>query len=261
MGKIKDMKEYIGTGELMNDRRVWKAFLAEFLGTMFLVFIGCGSCIGSWNEGYAPSVVQISLAFGVTVVSIAQAVGHVSGCHINPAVTCAMLVARHVSVIRALIYIVCQCLGAIVGAAILRGVTPADIQGSLGMTLRNEKIDTAQALGIELLITFVPVITVFGACDERRNDVKGSAPLAIGLSITTCHLFAVPITGSSMNPARSFGPAVISGLWQDHWVYRAGPILGGLAAALIYSYVFRAPKDPAAYDVEMDNYNKRTNNA
>ncbi|XP_047493096.1 aquaporin AQPAe.a-like [Penaeus chinensis] len=261
MGKIKDMKEYIGTGELLNDRRVWKAFLAEFLGTMFLVFIGCGSCIGSWSEGYAPSVVQISLAFGVTVASIAQAVGHVSGCHINPAVTCAMLVARHVSVVRALIYIVCQCLGAIVGAAILKGVTPSDIQGSLGMTLRNEKIDTAQALGIELLITFVLVITVFGACDERRNDVKGSAPLAIGLSITTCHLFAVPITGSSMNPARSFGPAVISGLWQDHWVYWAGPILGGLAAALIYSYVFRAPKDTAAFDVEMDNYNKRTNNA
>lgn len=72
MGKIKDMKEYIGTGELMNDRRVWKAFLAEFLGTMFLVFIGCGSCIDSWKEGYAPSVVQISLAFGVTVASIAQ---------------------------------------------------------------------------------------------------------------------------------------------------------------------------------------------
>lgn len=261
MGKIKDMREYIGTGELMNDRRVWKAFLAEFLGTMFLVFVGCGSCIGGWSEGYAPSVVQIALAFGVTVATIAQAVGHVSGCHINPAVTCAMLVARHISVLRALIYIVCQCLGALVGAAILKGVTPEKIQGSLGMTTRNEQIDAAQALGIELLITFVLVLTVFGACDERRNDVKGSAPLAIGLSITTCHLFAVPITGSSMNPARTFGPAVITGLWQDHWVYWAGPILGGLAAALIYSYIFRAPKDNTAYDVEMDNYNKRTNNA
>ncbi|XP_066937389.1 aquaporin AQPAe.a-like [Macrobrachium rosenbergii] len=260
MGKIKDMRDYIGTSELKEYGSLGKALLAEFLGTMILVFVGCGSCIGGWTDGYAPSKVQIAFAFGVTVATVAQAIGHISGCHINPAVTCGLLVARYVSVLRSLLYIIAQCLGALVGAAILKGVTAEKIQGNLGMTTVNPQISAGQALGVELIITFVLVLTVFGVCDERRNDVKGSAPLAIGLSITTCHLMAIPITGSSMNPARTFGPAVISGVWADHWVYWAGPILGGILAAVIYSYIFRAPKTQPYDDVQMDNYNKRGNN-
>lgn len=254
MAKIKDMRAYLGTEELM-DRRAWKAVLAEFLGTMFLVLVGCGSCI-TWVEGGAPGSVQIALCFGITVATIAQAMGHVSGCHINPAVTCGMLVARYVSVLRACFYIVAQCLGAIAGAAILLGLTPASVQNAaggftLGMTSVNADLSTGQALGVELLITFVLVWTVFGACDERREDVKGSVPLAIGLSITTCHLFAIPLTGSSMNPARTFGVSVVMGLWENQWVYWAGPILGGLAAAVVYTFLFRAPKNEESYDLEM----------
>lgn len=258
MGKIKDMREYVGMAELKKVDTL-RAIVAEFLGTLVLVFVGCGSCLAEWTPGYAPSVVQIAFAFGVTVATVAQAVGHVSGCHINPAVTCGMLMARYVSVMRALCYIVAQCLGALAGAAILKGVTPERSQGSLGMTSLAPGVNVGQALGIELIITFVLVLTVFGACDDRRTDVKGSAPLAIGLSITACHLTAVPITGASMNPARTFGPAVVTGLWENHWVYWAGPVLGGLLASLIYCYVFRAPK-AASYDVELDTYNKNSRN-
>lgn len=258
MGKIKDMSEYLGTNELKEYPSLLKALVAEFLGTMILVFVGCGSCIGNWTDDYAPSKVQIAFCFGITVATLAQAIGHVSGCHINPAVTCGMLVARYVSVLRAILYIICQCVGAIVGSAILKGVTPGALQGNLGMTLLNDNINVGQGLGIEIIITFVLVLVVFGVCDERRNDIKGSAPLAIGLSITACHLMAIPITGSSMNPARTFGPAVITGIWEDHWVYWAGPILGGLLAALIYTYIFRAPK-VEGYGAD-DSYSKRATN-
>ncbi|KAG7169137.1 aquaporin AQPAe.a-like [Homarus americanus] len=260
MGKIKDMRDYVGKAEL-RELDLWKAVAAEFLGTMVLVFVGTSSCLNGWTEGYAPSVVQISLCFGITLATLAQALGHISGCHVNPAVTCGMLVARHISVVRSLFYIIAQCAGGLVGSAILLGVTPAERQGSLGMTSINPAVNVGQAVGFELLFTFVLVLTVFSVCDERRNDVKGSAPLAIGLSVAACHLAGVPITGASMNPARTFGPAVVAGLWENHWVYWTGPILGGMMAALIYTYLFRAPKITPSYDINLENCNKGGNKA
>uniref|UniRef100_A0A0P4W9K8 Aquaporin n=1 Tax=Scylla olivacea TaxID=85551 RepID=A0A0P4W9K8_SCYOL len=252
MGKIKDTREYMGASEL-TQLATWKAVAAEVVGTMMLTLVVCGSCIGFTAP---PTNEQIAFAVGIIVFCMVQALGHVSGGHINPAVTCAMLVARYVSVVRALLYIMAQCVGALAASAILKGLTPADKQGSLGMTQLGEGVNSGQGFGVELLITFILVLTVFGVCDERRNDVKGAGPLAIGLSITASHLGALPYTGAAMNPARSFGPAVITGIWANHWVYWAGPIAGGILAALLYTYVFRAPK-AASYDLEMDNYGKR----
>lgn len=242
--------DYIGFRDLKKTATV-KALIAELVGTTVLVFVGCGSCFST--EDHGAKVVDIAFAFGIAVATMAQAIGHVSGCHINPAVTCGMLVARHISVIKALLYIIVQCLGGVVGAAILKGVSPSNFTG--GTTGVSDPINSAQAFGIELVITFVLVLVVFGVCDDRRTDVKGSAPLAIGLSITACHLVAVPLTGASMNPARTFGPSVVFGSWENHWVYWAGPILGGLVAALLYTYVFRAPKNDH-YDVELDTVHK-----
>jgi aquaporin related protein len=236
--------EMSGLSEIMKDRNIWKALLAEFLGTLVLVFVGCGSCLKWDPEHPDPSIVQIALAFGITVATMAQAIGHISGCHINPAVTTGMLVAAKMKPIKAGLYIIFQCLGGLAGAAVLKAVTPDTVQNlGLGMTVPSENpaIGVSQALGVELVITFVLVLTVFGVCDGNRDDIKGSAPLAIGLSITACHLAAIKFTGSSMNPARTFGPAVITGIWKEHWLYWMGPCAGGAIAGLLYRSAFRAP--------------------
>ncbi|XP_064641461.1 aquaporin AQPAn.G-like [Lineus longissimus] len=214
----------------------WRACVGECLGTLFLTLVGCGSCIG-WDDS-TPTVVQIALAFGLSVATMVWCLADSSGGHINPAVTMGMLVTRKISVARTGFYILSQCGGAIVGAGILRGMTPFERVGALGQTLLNTGMTPAQGFAVEFMITIVLVFTVFSTCDGTRDDLKGSGPLAIGLSVTMCHLFAVKFTGSSMNPARSFGPAVINGNWKDHWVYWIGPLLGGAVAAILYEYVF-----------------------
>lgn len=218
--------------ESMDDLRspkFWRAITAEAIGTLFLTLIGCGACTG-WEKfpnrsqspsstnnsapigvndssavggdffgdgrgpaaAPAPRIEQIALAFGLAVATMAWCIGHVSGCHINPAVTAGMLAARKISVAKALLYIFAQCVGATVGAAILKGLTPVEVQGTLGSTTLHPGLTPFQGFGVELLITCVLVLTVFASCDPNRNDLaNGSAPLAIGLAVTLCHLFAV----------------------------------------------------------------------
>jgi MIP family channel proteins len=169
-----------------------------------------------------------------------QAIGHISGGHLNPAVTLAMLVTGRVGVIKALLYIVAQCLGAIAGAGVLKAVTPDSLHDSLGATTVNGKLNPVQGFGVEFLITFVLVFVIFSVTDENRADITGSIPLIIGLTVTTCHLFAIQYTGSSMNSARALGPAVLTNTWAHHWVYWLGPCGGGIAAAILYQTTFSA---------------------
>jgi len=248
----KDLLPYIGLSELHPRSVLLRSLLAEFVGTLLLVLLGCGSCIGG-DHSEAPvqvddqaNYVRISLCFGITVATLAQTIGHVSGCHINPAVTLGLVVGRKIGITRGCLYIGTQCVGAITGAAILQAIVPEGFRGAegLGRTDIGPKVTVGQAVAIEMLITMVLVMIVFAAAADSINaaTVKGSAPLAIGLSITTCHLFAVPLTGSSMNPARSLGPAVILGEFDNHWVYWAGPLLGGIFGALFYQVVLRAAK-------------------
>ncbi|XP_035207751.1 aquaporin-2-like [Stegodyphus dumicola] len=191
MGRVREFRSVCGIEELSALSQLSKAVLAEFLGTAILVLVGCGSCTIGWSEAYSPTVVQIALAFGVTVATVAQCIGGVSGGHINPAVTCAMMVTGRCSFLRSGLYIVGQCAGAVAGAALLNVLTPDAQRGDLGMTRVHPGMTPTQGLGVEFCITFVLVFTVFAACDESRLDVQGSIPLAIGLSITACHCFAV----------------------------------------------------------------------
>ncbi|XP_050396609.1 aquaporin AQPAe.a isoform X1 [Patella vulgata] len=217
--------------------RFWKAVIAEFLGTLLLVLVACGSCI-ELIDGVKSSIVQIALCFGLSVATIVWNIAHISGGHINPAVTAGMLAARKISLARAVFYLLFQLVGAIVGAGILLGLTPDGYHGSLGMTTVSPKIDVGKAVGVEFMITFILVFTVFASCDGKRKDIKGSVPLTIGLSVTMCHLFAIQYTGSSMNTARSLGPALVMGNWDKHYVYWIGPLLGGVVAGLLYENVF-----------------------
>ncbi|KAL1138724.1 hypothetical protein AAG570_008786 [Ranatra chinensis] len=233
---VDDLKEG-GGGAL------WRSLLAELAGTLALVMVGCGACI-TLDPANPPNTVSIALTFGFIIATLAQSLGHVSGCHINPAVTLGLLVAGKSSLLKSLLYAVAQCIGAIAGAAMLKWVVPENAVGTLGSTLVNDLLTPWQGLVIECFITAVLVVVVQAATDENRPELGGNAaPIAIGLAITTCHLFAIPYTGSSMNPARALGPAVVQQLWANHWVYWLGPLLGGLIAGLVYRFILRAPKD------------------
>ncbi|XP_068093401.1 aquaporin-4 isoform X2 [Hyperolius riggenbachi] len=217
----------------------WKAVTGEFLAMFIFVLLSLGSTI-NWSTKEKPQpadLVLISLCFGLSIATMVQCFGHISGGHINPAVTVAMLCMRRISIAKSAFYIIAQCLGAIAGAGILYLVTPSDVAGDLGVTEVNDKLSAGHGLLVELIITFQLLFTICASCDAKRGDISGSVALAIGFSVSIGHLFAIPYTGSSMNPARSFGPAVIMNKWQNHWVYWVGPVIGGVLAGCLYEYV------------------------
>ncbi|KAM7388835.1 hypothetical protein PAMP_024982 [Pampus punctatissimus] len=192
----------------------WRCVGAEFFAMFLFILLSLGSTI-NWGaveeDPHPPDLVLISLCFGLSIATMVQCFGHISGAHINPAVTAAMVVTRKLSLAKAVFYLLAQCVGAIVGAAILYGVTPASVRGGMGVTTVNMSISVGNALVVELFITFQLVFTVFATCDHKRSDLKGSSALAIGLSVCIGHLFAV------------------------YWV---GPTLGGALAAALYEYLF-----------------------
>ncbi|XP_041647517.1 aquaporin-4-like [Cheilinus undulatus] len=219
----------------------WRCVGAEFFAMLLFVLLSLGSTInwGAVEEvPHPPDLLLISLCFGLSIATMVQCFGHVSGAHINPAVTAAMVVTRKLSLAKAAFYLLAQCVGAIVGSAILLGITPASVRGGMGVTMVNKSISVGSAMVVEVFITFQLLFTVFATCDQKRTDLKGSSALAIGLSVCIGHLFAIPYTGASMNPARSFGPAMVTWSWDNHWVYWVGPFLGGTLAAALYEYLF-----------------------
>ncbi|KAJ1160501.1 hypothetical protein NDU88_001003 [Pleurodeles waltl] len=217
-----------------------RAFLAELLGTMVFVFCGLGSAL-LWSSE-PPSVLEISLAFGLSIGTLVQAVGHISGAHLNPAVSIAFLLGSQISLLRAVVYIVGQMLGAVAGAALLHALTPSNAYGTFGVNGLNNDTSAGQAVGIELVLTLQLVLCVLATTDCRRADNVGTPALTIGLSVTLGHLLGIYYTGCSMNPARSFGASLITGNFPVHWIFWIGPILGGTIAVFIYHYLL-SPRD------------------
>ncbi|KGL73144.1 Aquaporin-5, partial [Tinamus guttatus] len=208
-----------------------RAVSVEFIATLIFVFIGLGSAL-KWPSAL-PSILQISLAFGLAIGTMVQAFGHISGAHINPAVTIAFFVGNQISFLRTK-----KMVGAIAGAGILYGVTPANTRGNLAINALNNNTSPGQALVVEMILTFQLAICIFASTDNRRSGGVGSPALSIGLSVALGHLIGIYFTGCSMNPARSFGPAVIMRRFSPaHWVFWVGPILGACLAALLYFYV------------------------
>jgi MIP family channel proteins len=225
-----------------------RVLLAEFLGTFLLCFIGIASILSTTTSlTGGGGIVAIAFAHGLAVTLAVHIFGGISGAHINPAVTMGMLVTGRIKLPLAGLYIVAQLAGAVVGAAICRTVFPADAikEAMLGIPLPAVWASTTTVLLVEFVLTFLLVIAVFGtAVDDRGKTVKIGG-FGIGLMVTIDILAGGPITGASMNPARSFGPALVAGHWQSHWMYWIAPVLGGCVAALLYHHVLlEAPKAP-----------------
>lgn len=216
---------------------LWLALPSEFLGTLLITLLGCST----WTTGSDPNSIIVALTFGLTIASVVWVFSHISGGHVNPAVTLAALFTRRVSIIRGFLYIAAQIIGGITGAGMLYGLTPTAWQASnLGVNVVNADATSSQGFGVEMIATFLFVLTFFASQDNKRSDLQGSAPLTIGLAAVVCHLFALPVTKAGLNPARSFGPAVIAASWEHHWVFWVGPLVGGLLAGLMYEYIFAA---------------------
>ncbi|XP_051015393.1 aquaporin-6 [Acomys russatus] len=210
-----------------------KALFAEFLATGLYVFFGVGSVL-PWPVAL-PSVLQIAITFNLATATAVQISWKTSGAHANPAVTLAYLVGSHISLPRAVAYIAAQLAGATVGAALLYGVTPGGVRETLGVNVVHNSTSIGQAVAVELVLTLQLVLCVFASMDGRQTLASPAA--MIGTSVALGHLIGIYFTGCSMNPARSFGPAVIVGKFAVHWIFWVGPLTGAVLASLIYNFI------------------------
>ena len=220
------------------------ALIAEFIGTFALIFIGAGSIIVSPTTGGAlGTLVGIALAHGLTISAFGSATGHISGGHLNPAVTVSLMATGRIDPVRGLMYIVSQCFGAIVAAFLLTVAMPADLvtAAKLGTPLLAPNMTVAGGIILEAITTFFLVFVIHGTAVDVRGPKVGA--LFIGLTVALDILAIGPLTGAAMNPARSIGPALMSGHLENFWLYWVGPIIGALGAAFLYSSVLEKSSD------------------
>lgn len=216
--------------------------LAEFVGTFTLIFIGAGSIVatqqvlGSEGALGGGGLVAIAIAHGLAIATMVSAIGHVSGGHINPAVTIAAWATRHLPTRDAGAYVAAQLGGGALAALLLRLAVPESLwrEVKLGATVVAEQITPGQAVLLEAVLTFFLVWVIFATVVDQLGSFDKIAGLTIGFVVLMDILAGGPLTGASMNPARTFGPAVAGGYWQGFWIYLVGPIAGGLAAGFLY---------------------------
>jgi len=223
----------------------WRAVLAELIGTLLFVFVGAGSVvvvtgvIGVSPRDDAAALTAIALAHGLAIAVVVAGTAKISGGHVNPAVTFGAVIAGRMKLTTGVLYVGAQLTGAVIGALLLEAAVVGEVEGSLGAHSLNLGALDGEGGGVlvEAVLTFVLVFTVFATAIDRRGP-GNIAPIAIGLAILIDHLVGVPLTGASMNPARSFGPALVADVWDNHWVYWVGPLAGGGIAALAYYLTF-----------------------
>jgi aquaporin Z len=228
-----------------------KRSAAEFLGTFWLVFGGCGSAVlAAAFPQVGIGLLGVAFAFGLTVLTMAYAIGHVSGCHLNPAVTIGLFAGKRIPASDILPYIVAQVLGAIAGAGVLYVIA----SGKAGFTLAGGFASNGYganspggysltaALVAETVLTFMFLIVIMGSTDKRAP--QGLAPIAIGLCLTLIHLISIPVTNTSVNPARSTGPALFVGGWaiKQLWLFWVAPIIGAAIGGIVYKALIGAPE-------------------
>jgi aquaporin Z len=232
-----------------------KKYAAEAIGTFWLTFGGCGSAViaaGFPNVGIG--LVGVSLAFGLTVVTMAYAIGHISGCHLNPAVTLGLAAGGRFPAGQILPYIVAQVIGAIVGAGVLyliaSGAPGFDLAGGFASNGYGDhspgKYGLGAALLTEIVMTMMFLFIIMGSTHGKAP--AGFAPLAIGLGLTLIHLVSIPVTNTSVNPARSTGPALFVGGWAlaQLWLFWVAPLIGGALGGFVYRWLSEEPRGEVA---------------
>jgi MIP family channel proteins len=221
----------------MNGTHLFRASAAEGIGTFFLVLMGPGAAMVNAFAGGSLGPVGIALSFAFVVLALVYALGHLSGAHLNPAVTLAFWSVRRFPGGSVAPYVVAQCLGAVLAAAMLHWVLGPI--GASGATL--PAVGFARSLVVESLFSFFLMLVIMAVATDSRV-VGGFAGLAVGLTVGCCALLG-PLTGASMNPARSLGPALVGGRWDGHWLYWVGPVLGMMVAGVTYEWL--RPASPA----------------
>lgn len=209
-----------------------KKYLAEMIGTMVLVLMGCGTAVSLSCGVDTASVVGTSLAFGLSVVAMAYAIGGISGCHINPAITLGVWLSKRMSSKDALMYMLFQVIGGFIGAAILYALAP---ESGLGANAVQPGITMYGAIIAEVVFTFIFVLVVLGTTDAEKG-AGNLAGLAIGLTLVLVHLVCIHYTGTSVNPARSIAPAILAGgqALADLWIFIVAPFVGAALSAIVW---------------------------
>jgi len=220
--------------------RNWKPVIAEGIGTFIFFVIGAGAIVTDQLTKGGLGLIGIALAHGLVLSVVVSAIGHISGGHVNPAVTIGLLVGRQIDAYLAGLYIVAQLVGAVFAGLVLRMIFNQDVWQPvhLGTPGLAPGVSAFTGILVEMILTFFLVFAVYGtAVDPKSPNIGG---FGIGLTVLFDILLGGPITGASMNPARTFGPAVASGFWENHIVYWIGPILGAIVASLLYNNLFLA---------------------
>jgi aquaporin NIP len=216
---------------------LWRRAAAEGVAAFALVFAGCGAIVADAAYDGSLGVVGIAIVFGLVIMVMVYAIGHLSGAHINPAVTVAFALTRHFPAREAAAYIAAQVTGAVLGALTLLAVWPSK-PASLGATVPS--VAVGSAFTYEAILTALLMFVILAVATDTRA-VGAAAAIAIGGTIGLDALFGGPVTGASMNPARSFGPALVAGEWTDFWIYVVGPIAGAALGGLAYQVVRGRP--------------------
>lgn len=223
-----------------------KKYLAEAIGTFVLVLFACGTAVVTGcSTDNIPAYLCTALAFGLVIVAMAYSIGNISGCHINPAVSVAMLISKKMTIVDFCGYVVAQFIGGIAGAAILGILCGSDCGfGANGVIMANGEADVAKSLLVEIILTFVFLIAILGV--TSKPEYSSVAGIVIGLSLTLVHIFGIAFTGTSVNPARSFASAIMAqgDALKYVWVFIVGPVVGAALAAFVYMVLSK--EEPAA---------------
>jgi len=223
-----------------------RAGTAELIGTFVLVLAGTAAAVASSSRDPKPyDLLTVVLVFGLALAALAAALGHVSGAHLNPAVTLGLAVTRRFPARAVPVYVVCQLAG-----AVLASLTTWAFYGDAGRdrsrlaaTLPADGVGSGRAFLVEAVITFVLVLVVIAVATDDRAP-SATAPLAVGAALAVCVAIAAPLTGGAVNPARAFGPMLVAGVWQDAWIYLLAPLVGGVIAAVVYDRVLAPARAP-----------------